>query len=88
MRHAVIAIGSMHELLERGAVIKDVDKIFALDQYNLAIRELLLPLSRGGERGVDVCLISCILFICFEVWMLLFYIWLLLLHRYLFMYCC
>jgi hypothetical protein len=73
IRHAIVAIGSLHELLERRTVIKDVDKVFALDQYNLAIRGLLLPLSQTGERRVDVCLIACILFTCFEVWMIQFY---------------
>ena len=67
IRHAIVAIGSLHELLERRTVTKDVDKTFALEQYNLAIRDLLIPLSQTGERGVDVCLIACILFTCFEV---------------------
>lgn len=40
---------------------------FALEQYNIAIRDLLVPLSQNGERGIDLCLISCILFSCFEV---------------------
>ncbi len=74
IRHAVVAIGSLHEQLERRTVVKEVDKIFALEQYNLAIRELLLPLSQTGERAVDVCLIACILFTCFEVWMIQFFL--------------
>jgi hypothetical protein len=67
VRHAIVAIGSLHELSENQTALKDVDKSFALEQYNLAIRDLLLPLSKSGKRGVDVCLISCLLFTCFEV---------------------
>lgn len=66
--HAIVAIGSLHEVLERQTVIKDAAKIFALEQYGLAMKDLLVPLTQTGERGVDVCLIACILFTCFEVW--------------------
>jgi len=40
---------------------------FALEHYNLAIRDLLVPLAQNKKRGVDVCLIACLLFTCFEV---------------------
>jgi hypothetical protein len=71
--HAIVAIGSLHEVLERQTVIKGADKVFAFGQYSLAMKTLLVPLTQTGERGVDVCLIACILFTCFEVWMSLFY---------------
>lgn len=64
IRHAIVAIGSLHE---QKTVATDPEVIFALKQYNLAIKKLLAPQSQTGERGVDVCLISCILFTCFEV---------------------
>jgi len=67
VRHAIVAIGSVHELREHQTATIDSDGSFALEQYNLAIRDLLAPLSHGGKQGVDVCLISCILFTCFEV---------------------
>jgi hypothetical protein len=67
IRHAIVAIGSIHELFEHQTPILVANTAFALEQYNLAIRDLLVPLSRSGERDVDVCLISCILFTCFEV---------------------
>ncbi|KAG9234779.1 hypothetical protein BJ875DRAFT_293666 [Amylocarpus encephaloides] len=66
VRHALVAIGSVHELSERQTAASDVSRAFALEQYNLAIRELLVAPSQGGERGVDVCLIACILFACLE----------------------
>ncbi|KAF7858608.1 hypothetical protein EAF04_009208 [Stromatinia cepivora] len=64
--HAVVALGSIHELSERKTPVLDGDKAFALEQYNLAIRDLLVPLSRDEKRGVDVCLIACIIFASFE----------------------
>jgi len=67
VRHAIVAIGSLHELHEHQTATIDSNKSFALEQYNLAIRDLLAPLSQGRKRGVGVCLVSCILFICFEV---------------------
>jgi len=65
IRYAIVAIGAIHELFEHEMAV--VNKTFALEQYHLAIRELLVPLSETGRRGVDVCLISCILFTFFEV---------------------
>ncbi|KAK9426678.1 hypothetical protein SUNI508_00205 [Seiridium unicorne] len=66
VRHAIVAIGSLHELVEHRAEVDDINGTFALEHYNLAIKGLLVPLSLYGERGIDVCLITCILFICFE----------------------
>ncbi|RFU25203.1 hypothetical protein B7463_g11139, partial [Scytalidium lignicola] len=53
IHYAIVAIGSLHELLERRTVIKDADKVFAFEQYSLAMRDLLLPITQTGERGVD-----------------------------------
>ncbi|KAF7946719.1 hypothetical protein EAE96_009705 [Botrytis aclada] len=66
VRHAVVALGAIHELSEQKTQISDIDKAFALEQYNFAIRDLLAPLSRNEKRGVDVCLIACIIFANFE----------------------
>ncbi|KAL4793034.1 hypothetical protein BDV19DRAFT_380354 [Aspergillus venezuelensis] len=79
--HALIALGSLHENFEGDRVVPGLWlrrrgwDCFALKEYLCAIRALL-----GGEEGgkgygggwsksvpVDVCLISCILFACFEV---------------------
>lgn len=62
----MVAIGSLHEQLHLTATIEPTNP-FALEQYNLAIRELLVPLAQKKKRGIDVCLISCMLFTCFEV---------------------
>lgn len=67
IRHAITAIGSLHE---QHIIGRDIESSFALRQYNLAIKSLLDPPSPGHQRGLDVCLISCILFTCFEVYLL------------------
>ena len=72
IRHAVLALGSLHERFEAGdtSVVNPIwDKReggFALKQYNHAIQQLIKPASQG-QQAVDVCLIACLLFACFEV---------------------
>ena len=72
IRHGVLALGSLHERFEAGdsSVLSPIwDKGeggFALEQYNLAIQHLIKPASKD-QQAVDVCLISCMLFACFEV---------------------
>ena len=70
--HAVLALASLHERFEAGdrSVMNPIwDKGeggFALKQYNQAIQQLIKPTSEG-QQAVDVCLIACLLFACFEV---------------------
>ncbi|KAE8447220.1 hypothetical protein EG329_011051 [Mollisiaceae sp. DMI_Dod_QoI] len=69
IRHAVIALGSLHELFvtHNGLINKrDCLDNFALQQYNLAIRSLMEPVSRKTRPSTDVCLAACSLFACFE----------------------
>ena len=72
IRHAVLALSSLHERFEAGdtSVMNPIwDKGeggFALKQYNQAIQQLVKPASEG-QQPVDVCLIACMLFACFEV---------------------
>lgn len=66
--HALIALGSLHEQFENDREIPGLwfsrrgHDAFAVQEYLFAIRALL-----GWSLPVDVCLISCILFACFEV---------------------
>lgn len=66
--HALIALGSLHEQFESDRLIPGLwfsrtgHDAFAVQEYVFAIRALL-----DGGLSVDVCLISCILFACFEV---------------------
>lgn len=72
IRHAVLALGSLHERFEAGdrSVMSPIwhrgEGGFALKQYNQAIQQLIKPKS-VGQQAVDVCLIACMLFACFEV---------------------
>lgn len=78
--HSLIALGSLHENFENDQQVPGLwlsrygQDNFALQEYVTAIRALLGPTgSRSADNigsprlTVDVCLISCMLFACFEV---------------------
>jgi hypothetical protein len=64
MRHALVAIGSLHELRTVGS---GGCETFALEQYNLSIKRVLTTSSQNTTQATNVCLISSVLFACFEV---------------------
>ncbi|KAI1346273.1 hypothetical protein F5Y01DRAFT_308427 [Xylaria sp. FL0043] len=66
VRHAIVAIGSRHELAVQQAAKIDAIGAFSLGQYNIAIKHLLNPATDKGQRSVDIYLILSILFACFE----------------------
>lgn len=73
LRHAIVAIGAVHERFASGKamhamqvrVAKDSDYLFALGQYNTAIQELQAYMVKAGSSP-EVAVMCCILFICFE----------------------
>jgi hypothetical protein len=70
IRHAVIALGSLHETTqnEDSAILKSgaaYDK-FALQQCNKAIANLNQELGIRGQQSIEVLLMSCVIFVCFE----------------------
>ena len=73
IRHAVLALGSLHERFERGdrsIFASNMDNAqggFALQQYNKAIQSLIKVFSTNERQPMDICLIACVLFACFEV---------------------
>ena len=73
IRHAVVAIGSLHERFETGdsSILRSsLDKLeggFALQQYLQAIGRLIGPLSKQSQQSLDVALTACVLFTCFDV---------------------
>ena len=73
VRHAVIALGSLHERFERDdATVRRSngnveDGGFALRHYNMAIGHLIQPIAKRGRQATDVAMTSCALFACFEV---------------------
>ncbi|KAL9065860.1 MAG: hypothetical protein Q9157_007331 [Trypethelium eluteriae] len=72
IRHAIIALGSLHERFEAGdstILRSNLDKLeggFALQQYTTAIGQLIKPLSNHSQQTLDVALTACALFTCFE----------------------
>ena len=72
LRHAVIALGSLHEKFQNkdlstlGSNLDAAQGGFALTQYIEAIRHLTRP-STSGRHSIEVCLMSCMLFASIEV---------------------
>ncbi|KAJ5105991.1 hypothetical protein NUU61_003338 [Penicillium alfredii] len=68
IRHAVAAVGALYErrvlVLSNGS---SEPEHFALQQYNKAIRDFLGQLGSAQEVGVELMLITCLLFVCFEM---------------------
>ncbi|RFU26147.1 hypothetical protein B7463_g10185, partial [Scytalidium lignicola] len=65
--HAVVALGSLHRHFEqRHQNLSEADE-FALQQYVKAIGLVLKPIREQGHQAADVVLISCVLFVCFEI---------------------
>lgn len=73
IRHAVVALASLHERFENhdASILSSNYDIaqggFSLQQYNRAIGCLIEPVTAGGQQALDVSLVACILFACFEV---------------------
>ena len=68
IRHAAVALGSLHESFELG--LSGSNKhggIFALQQYVKAIELLTTSIREKGKQAADVALMTCVLFVCFEV---------------------
>lgn len=69
LKHAVIALASLHERFEKGdhdiwKSNKDIaEGGFALEQYNKAIQHLI---KQPLKPKFDTFLVSCVLFACFE----------------------
>ena len=73
VQHGLIALSSIHETLQAGALRGvGLDRVapsqrFTLQQYNKALSHLGKNLSQKGKQSIEVTLISCILFICLEL---------------------
>jgi hypothetical protein len=64
IRHAVVALGALHESSEHS---RDESSMFALQQYTKAIGCLVEPIQGKKKQATDVALMTCVLFVCFEV---------------------
>ena len=74
IRHAAIAVGSMHRMYKEREIstnlttVKDPYEVFSLRQYVKAIGSLRTRLKNTGDaRTREVSLITCLLFICLEM---------------------
>ena len=73
IRYAVFALGSLHERFEMGdktVFASNLDIVqggLALRQYTQAINHVINLSTSKGPRSLDICLVACILFACFEV---------------------
>lgn len=73
IRHAACALGAMHRHFalcgasDSKSSREEGHGEFALQQYFKAIRHLLDPIKRNQRQSADVALVTCIIFICFEV---------------------
>lgn len=69
--HATVALGSLHRQSEPGCYSKVSRSSeagnFALRQYVQAIGHLVRPGNGREKQPLDVALMSCVLFTCFEV---------------------
>ena len=71
LRHAVIALGALHEDFSRKRLVSSTSSVedqgtqFALNQYAKAMGALRRSLSSGKEEPLTA-LMSCILFVCFD----------------------
>ncbi|KXT06176.1 hypothetical protein AC578_1412 [Pseudocercospora eumusae] len=71
VRHAVAAIGALHEKLLTGVVnpaeaTQDNRGRFALEQCNKSIQILIKRREAGGKPNLRLMLTTCVLFTCFE----------------------
>jgi hypothetical protein len=71
LRHAVIAIGALHEDFSQKRLTSstpspdELETDFALNQYTKATSALRRSLSSGKQEPLTA-LMSCILFVCFD----------------------
>lgn len=68
LRHAVIAIGALHESFANKLLDYSPDSIergFSINQYTKAIGHLRRSLAAGNQQPLTA-LMSCILFVCFD----------------------
>ena len=67
IRHAVVALGAIHEHFEGGSdPHATVAGSYGMQHYGMAIRHVLDASKSNAPQSIDLALVSCILFTCFE----------------------
>ena len=67
VQHAAVALGSAHEHFEISSNLSEKDQEFSLQQYVRAIKLVASPTTGEGRQAADVALMTCAIFVCFEV---------------------
>lgn len=62
IRHAIVALGALHE---HYSTTSQMDEDFAMQQYSKAMKQIM-KLDMKRNTSIDIALISCIIFACFE----------------------
>jgi cyanate permease len=67
IRHAVIALGALHETSDVEST-QESTRLLAMQQYGKAMTCLVNPTIQTEQRQTaHVALVACVLFVCFEV---------------------
>ena len=68
VQYGAVALGALHERFElQYSNMTESDDRFALQQYVKAIGFIRNPIRERGKPAADVALMTCVLFVCFEV---------------------
>ncbi|KAH8797059.1 hypothetical protein F5882DRAFT_23046 [Hyaloscypha sp. PMI_1271] len=69
VRHAIVALASLSEtILDKSPEsLERCPKAFAIRQHTKAISDLNQKIQEGNESSVEVVLMTCALFVCFEM---------------------
>jgi hypothetical protein len=69
VRHAIVALASLSEtILDKSPESQErCPKAFAIRQHTKAISDLNQKIQEGNESSVEVVLMTCALFVCFEM---------------------
>lgn len=69
VRNALIALSALHEdFVDGGSSCGRVENVFALRQYNKAIKQHLDDIGQHGQPFcIELYLVPCLIFICIEV---------------------
>lgn len=68
VKHAVLALSSLHQLYEvQGRIAEEKQHLeYATKQYNTALAHARDLVSRANDSNVQAILVACLIFICYE----------------------
>ncbi|KAI4145925.1 MAG: hypothetical protein LQ340_006116, partial [Diploschistes diacapsis] len=72
VRHAIVAFAAIHETIRQSSsphpnsLLVSTNRRLALQQYSTAIKLLSSALTRPSRDAMELALVCCVLFVCFE----------------------